>query len=321
MADFKNNLILVTGGAGAIGSNLVKKLHQEGAKIIVIDDLSSGCKENIAGIPNVQLVKENITNNDALLKIFSQPINYVFHLAASFANQKSIESPLDDLDINVDGTLKLLQHSVKLKNLKRFIYASSSCVYGNVDGIIREETFLAPETPYAISKLAAEYYTLFFHKYYDLPIVILRYFNSYGPGEYPGKYRNVIPNFFKLAINGFPLTITGTGEEIRTFTFVKDIVEGTIKAALKEEAIGECFDIGSDKETKMKDLAEKINSLVKNKAGITFIEKRKWDSIFRRVSSCEKAKRIIDFQPGINLNDGLKQTREWFLSLKKRGRP
>lgn len=318
MADFKNNLILVTGGAGAIGSNLVKKLHQEGARIIVIDDLSSGHKDNIAGIPNVQLVKESITNDKALLKVFSQPINYVFHLAASFANQRSIEDPLDDLKINVGGTLKLLQHSVKLKNLKRFIYTSSSCVYGNVDGIIREETSLAPDTPYAISKLAAEYYTLFFHKYYGLPVVILRYFNSYGPGEYPGKYRNVIPNFFKLAMKGFPLTITGSGEETRTFTFVSDIVEATLKATIEKKAVGECFDIGSGKEIKIKDMAKKINNLVENKAGIKFIKRRKWDSIFGRVPSCEKAKRIIDFQPGVNLDNGLKQTYEWFLSFKKR---
>lgn len=317
MTNFQNTLVLVTGGAGAIGSNLVRELHRKGAKIIVLDDLSSGCKDNIANIKGVQFIEGSITNDIILEKIFLNPINYIFHLAASFANQRSVENPLGDLDINLAGTLKLLQYSTKVKNFNRFVYASSSCVYGNSVGIITEESSLQPETPYAISKMAAENYVRFFYKYYGLPTVILRYFNSYGPGEYPGKYRNVIPNFFDSAILGSPLLITGTGEETRCFTFVDDIVDGTIRSALKEEAVGGCFNIGSENEIKIKDLAERINSLTNNKAEIKFIEKRKWDTIFRRISSCEKAQKILDYNPKITFEEGLKITHDWFLNLKK----
>ena len=313
---FKDSLILVTGGAGSIGCNLVRRLHQEEAKVIVVDELSSGFEENIAGIPHVRLVKACITNDNILVDVFNQPINYIFHLAANFANQKSIEYPLVDLDTNIIGTLKLLRHSTKLKELRRFVHISSSCVYGHTDGVISEETPLAPDTPYAISKLASEHYARFFYDYYKLPVVILRYFNSYGPGEHPGKYRNVIPNFFNQAIEGLPLPITGTGEETRTFTFVSDVVDGTIKAALEENAIGECFNISSDNETKIMDLAEKINALTGNKAKVKFTDRREWDLLLRRVASYDKATKILCYQPLVSLDEGLKLTYAWF---KQRG--
>ena len=320
MMSFENSLVLVTGGAGAIGSNLVKRLHQEGARIIVLDDLSSGTKDNIAGIPDVQLVIDSITNDDILSEIFSQPINYVFHLAASFANQKSIEHPLEDLEANVIGTVKLLQQAIKLRELSSFIFTSSSCIYGHSGGMTTEETVPAPDTPYAVSKLAGENYAHFFHKYYDLPIVVLRYFNCYGPGEYPGKYRNVIPNFLKLAINGQPLPITGSGEESRIFTYTSDVVDGTVRAASTEIAIGECFNITSDNEIKIKELAEKINALTGNKAGMKFTERRKWDSVSRRFASHGKARKLLGYNPVVNLDEGLNYTYTWLLELKKQGK-
>jgi nucleoside-diphosphate-sugar epimerase len=317
---FKNSLILVTGGAGGIGSNLVKRLHQEGAKIIVLDNLSSGSEDNIAGIPDIQLIREGITGDNILSEIFSKPLDYVFHLAASFANQKSIEYPLEDLETNIIGTLKLLQHSTKLKRLARFVFTSSSCIYGHSDGMTTEETTPAPGTPYAISKLAGENYARFFNNYYGLPVVILRYFNCFGPGEYPGEYRNVIPNFLKLAIEGQPLPITGTGEESRTFTFVGDVVDATLRAALTEIAIGECFNITSDNEIKIKDLAEKINALTGNKAGVRFTERRSWDQVSRRFASYAKAKKLLGYNPVVSLDEGLNHIYSWLLGLKRLGK-
>ncbi|MFC1933372.1 NAD-dependent epimerase/dehydratase family protein [Chloroflexota bacterium] len=318
--NFENSLILVTGGAGSIGSNLVKRLHQEGAKIIVLDDLSSGSEDNIAGIPDVQLVRESITSDDTLSEIFSQPINYVFHLAASFANQKSIENPLEDLEANIIGTLKLLQHSTQLKKLSRFIFTSSSCIYGHSGGMTTEETVPAPDTPYGISKLAGENYVRFFYNYYNFPAVILRYFNCYGPGEYPGKYRNVIPNFLKLAIEGQPLLITGTGEESRIFTYVSDVVDGTVRAASTEIAIGEYINITSANEIRIKDLAEKINAVTGNKAEAKVIERRDWDSVARRFASHGKAKKLLGYNPVVSLDEGLNYTYTWLLELKKQGK-
>ncbi len=317
---FDNKLVLVTGGAGSIGSNLVRRLVEEKAQVIVLDDLSSGFEDNIPLSSDIQIVIGSVTDDEVLKAVFSQPIDFIFHLAASFANQKSIETPLEDLETNITGTVKLLQHSIKLKKLPRFVYASSSCVYGHSEGVIIEETALAPYTPYAISKLTAERYVRFFHNYYALPITILRYFNTYGPGERPGKYRNVIPNFFRLAMEGLPLPLTGTGKETRTFTFVSDAISATINAALVEHAIGECFNIASDNESGIKDVAQKINALAGNKAGMKMEEKRKWDLVSRRVANHKKAKRILGYEPKINLDEGLERTYEWFLELSKQGK-
>lgn len=317
---FDNKLVLVTGGAGSIGSNLVARLAEEKAQIIILDDLSSGFEDNIPLSSDIQIMIGSVTDDEILDAAFSQPIDFIFHLAASFANQKSIENPLEDLEANITGTVKLLQHSIKLNNPPTFVYASSSCVYGPNEGVITEETALTPYTPYAISKLAAEHYVRFFYDYYTLPITILRYFNTYGPGERPGKYRNVIPNFFKLAMEGLPLPITGTGKEARTFTFVSDAINATINAALMERAIGECFNISSDNEIKIKNLAQKINALTENKAGIRMEEQRKWDSISRRLANYKKAERILGYQPKINIDEGLRRTYEWLLELKKQGK-
>jgi nucleoside-diphosphate-sugar epimerase len=153
-----------------------------------------------------------------------------------------------------------------------------------------------------------------------LPVTTLRYFNVYGPGERPGKYRNVIPNFFKWAMDGIPLPITGTGSETRTFTFVTDVIDATLRAALNEDAIGECFNISSDNEIQIIDLADKINNLTGNKAVIRYAERRKWDSIKRRSASYEKAKRILGYQPWVNIDEGLKLTYDWFLELKAKGK-
>jgi len=317
---FDNALILVTGGAGSIGGNLVEALIAQNADVIILDNLSSGYEDNIPKADKIQFIKGTIVDDAILNHVFSQPISYIFHLAALFANQNSIEHPLKDLEANAMGTLKLLEYSTRLKTLRRFVNISSSCVYGHTDGVISEGTPLNPDTPYAISKVASEQYVNFYYKYHELPVTTLRYFNVYGPGEHPGKYRNVIPNFFKWAMNGMPLPITGTGNETRTFTFVTDVIDATLRTALNEDVVGECFNISSDGEIQIIDLANKINSLTGNRAGVRYAERRKWDSVKRRSASYEKAKRILGYQPQVSIDDGLKQTYTWFLELKAEGK-
>jgi UDP-glucose 4-epimerase len=146
--------------------------------------------------------------------------------------------------------------------------------------------------------------------------VILRYFNSYGPGEVPGKYRNVIPNFIWLALNNQNLKITGTGAETRDFTYVSDIVEGTLLAGQNEKAIGEVFNLGRGAETKVLDLANRINRVSGNKAELLFTQPRDWDSIKRRCASIEKAKRILGYNPKTELGEGLKNTYGWILEKR-----
>jgi nucleoside-diphosphate-sugar epimerase len=304
---------LVTGGAGAIGSRLVDALSttKKDHNIIVLDNLSSGFVENVPKRDNVKFIQGDITSEDVLKTVFSNRIETVFHLAANFANQNSVDFPEKDLMVNGFGTLKLLEYSVENK-ISKFIYSSSSCVYGNKSDPLSEDIVdYSLDTPYGITKLLGERYVTFFNEHYSLPTVILRYFNSYGPGEYPGKYRNVIPNFFYNAIKGKPLTITGTGVETRDFNYVDNAVCGTINASEVEGAVGETFNIGSGKETKIVEIAEAINCITNNSSGIKFVERRNWDSIITRVSSIDKARKILSYSTQINLEEGLNKTYKW----------
>jgi nucleoside-diphosphate-sugar epimerase len=166
-------------------------------------------------------------------------------------------------------------------------------------------------TPYQVTKLVGELYTNYFHNLYDLPIVNARFFNVFGPGEVPGKYRNVIPNFFYWAMNKQPLPITGDGSETRDWTYVGDIVNGLLAMGICEEAVGEAINLGSAVETKVLDMAKVVNKLTGNSAGITYIERRNWDVKIRLLSSIDKAKKIIDYKPQTEFNTGLKQVYKW----------
>jgi len=310
--DIKAKRILITGGAGAAGTNLVHRLKDENG-LWVLDDLSSGRRENIQFNDNIIFIEGSVNDDGVLKRIFSEKIEIVFHLAANFANQNSVEHPQRDLEVNGMGTLKLLEHARDYE-IERFIYTSSSCVYGDKEGALSEDCKeFNVDTPYAITKLLGERYTTFFHEYYGLPTVILRYFNCYGPWEFPGKYRNVIPNFFQWAREGRALPITGSGNETRDFNFIEDTLEGTILAAHYDSAIGGIYNIGSGMETKIKDVARVINKICDNKAGIKLIERRTWDRIPRRLADITKAQEELAYQPRTKLEEGLQKTYEWFL--------
>lgn len=303
--------VLVTGGAGAIGTNLVKALLQKGERIIVMDNLDSGYEELLPKHPKVDLVKKSITDDNALDAIFRKDrIKVVYHLAANFANENSIDHPEKDLLVNGMGTLKLL---IKAQRhcVERFVYSSSSCVYGNIKSSVREDAKLQLDTPYAITKLLGERYVNFFNRHYNLPTAILRIFNSFGPGEKPGKYRNVIPNFIAAAIKGEPLRITGTGRETRDFNWAGNTVQGIMLAEEKEEAIGQTFNIGSGTATQIIKVAELINSITGNEAGIQSSQRRKWDKVLHRRADITKAKKILGYKPETDLPKHLKLTYEW----------
>ncbi|MHA1409581.1 MAG: GDP-mannose 4,6-dehydratase, partial [Candidatus Odinarchaeia archaeon] len=163
------------------------------------------------------------------------------------------------------------------------------------------------------TKMLGELYTNYFHNLYDLPIVNARFFNSFGPGEVPGKYRNVIPNFFFWAMNGIPLPITGTGKETRDFTYVGDIVEGLLSMVYHDEAVGEAFNLGAAREIKIIDLATWINELTNNDAGILYKERRSWDKKNRLLSSIDKARKVLEYKPKVEFRQGLEYTHRWFV--------
>ncbi len=312
---YKDKVILVTGGAGAIGTNLCAELADSGARmVIILDDLSSGYTWNIPVKKNIMFIKGCIVDDVSLKRVFFEQPKYVFHLAAFFANQNSVDYPEKDINVNGLGTLKLLEYSV-FNKVERFIYASSGCsIYGSSAPLPLTEEFMSMNlsTPYQITKMLGELYCNFFKNHYGVNVVKTRFFNSYGPGEVSGQYRNVIPNFIYWAMRGEALPITGTGEETRDFTYVADLVDGLLRSGYYESAIGQEYNLASGKETRIIDLANMINEAVENKAGINFTQRRKWDTHSRLLASVERAKNLIGYEPKTEFKEGLMNTIRWF---------
>ncbi len=313
---YKGKNILITGGAGCIGSNLTKALIKvEAAKIIILDDLSAAEKWNIPTAPDVVFIQGSILDEEVLERAFSERLDFVFHLAAHFANQNSVDNPETDLMVNGLGIQKVLQYS-HLTRVGKFIFASSGCsVYGSQAPLPLKEDFVSLhlDTPYQITKLLGELYCNFFYNHYRLPIAIARYFNVYGPGEIPGAYRNVIPNFIYWALHQQKLPITGTGEETRDFTFVEDIIDGTLRLGVIPEAVGDAFNFASETETKVIDIANMVNEITGNRNGVEFVARRDWDKIIRRRASIEKARRVLGYEPGTEMKEGIKRTYDWIM--------
>ncbi|UYP48025.1 GDP-L-fucose synthase [Candidatus Lokiarchaeum ossiferum] len=313
---YSSKRIIVTGGAGAIGSNLIRKLLELDAFVIVVDDLSSGYKWNLPqDSQNMLFIEGDISDDIILKRLFNEKPDMLFHLAAFFANQNSVDYPEKDLNTNGFGTLKLLEYSAIYGKLERFVYASSGCsIYpSNAEMPYKEElTNMYMTTPYQITKMLGELYCNYYFKIQKVPTVKARFFNSFGPGEVPGQYRNVIPNFIYWAKLGLPLPITGTGEETRDFTFVGDIVDGLIRMGYYEEAIGQEMNLAAGREVKIKDLAELVNTAANNEAGIKFLPRRNWDAKSRMLASNEKAKSMINFTANPNFSECLSLAVDWF---------
>ncbi len=311
---YDGKTVLVTGGAGAIGSNLTAALADTGAQVIVLDNLSSAERWNIPSRPNVLFAEADIVDEVALKRVFFEKPEIVYHLAAFFANQNSVDHPERDLEVNGLGTLRLLEYSA-LSGVDRFVYASSGCsIYGSDAPLPLREEFMSMHlsTPYQITKMTGELYCNFFYNHYGLKTVKPRFFNSYGPGEVPGQYRNVIPNFIYWAMNGQPLPITGSGEETRDFTFVGDIVDGLLRAGSVESAVGQEFNLASGAETRIIDLANMVNAATGNDAGVRYVSRRKWDTKSRLLASVDRARALLGYEPRTNFEEGLELTVQWF---------
>ena len=317
---YSGRTILVTGGAGAIGSNLIISLSQlVGAtgKIIVLDNLSAIKIDdpwNITPLPNIMFVKGDVRNDVDLRRVFNEEPSVVFHLAAFFANQNSVDYPQTSAEVDIIGLVKLLEFS-KITHVDKFVYASSGCaIYGSYPQMPLKEDFISMHltTPYQINKMTGEMYCNYYHHMCGLKTVNCRFFNSYGPGEAPGQYRNVIPNFLYWAMHGLPLPITGTGEETRDFTYVLDLMQGLIKGGFAEDAVGANFNLAAGKEIQILELAKKINEIVGNTAGIVMKQRRKWDTKPRLLASIEKAEKLIGYKPIVDFTEGLARNIEWF---------
>jgi len=317
---FDGQNILVTGGAGAIGSNLVTALSYlvgNDGTILVLDNLSAIKGDDPIDMPplsNMMFVKGDVRNDIDLKRVFREKPSIVYHLAAFFANQNSVDYPENSADVDINGMIKLLDYS-QFTQVEKFVYASSGCaIYGSYGKMPLTEDFISLHltTPYQINKTTGEMYSNFYYHHYGLKTVNCRFFNSFGPGEVPGQYRNVIPNFVYWAMQGASLPLTGTGDETRDFTYVMDLVQGLIKAAYYEDAVGRAFNLASGRETKIKDLIKMVNNATGNETPVTKYPARKWDTKKRLLASIELASKLIGYKPITSFEDGLKANVDWF---------
>lgn len=301
---------LVTGGAGFIGSNLVEELLDLG-EVSVIDDLSTGDIENIELLVDkgVSFIEASILDNEKLVDV-SRGIDFIFHQAALPSVSRSIDDPVKSNLVNVSGTLNVLEAARK-NNVKKVVYASSSAVYGDtVELPISESMKPNPLSPYAVSKLAAEYYCRVYSHIYGTPTVCLRYFNVFGPRQNPySEYSAVIPKFISLILEGKAPTINGDGSITRDFVFVKDVVHANIQA-IKTKAEG-VFNIANGKQTSLKELAELIMNKVGTKVEIIYGPNRTGD-VQDSFADITEAKDKLQYTPKYDIKKGLKETIKWY---------
>jgi nucleoside-diphosphate-sugar epimerase len=301
--------VVVTGGAGFIGSNLVEELLKK-HDVTVIDNLSTGRIENLDHIiDEINFIEGSITDLDLLEEVFSGS-DTVFHQAAIPSVQRSVDNPVASSEANIDGTLKVLL-AARDCDVRKLVYASSSSAYGNTPVLPKREDMKPnPMSPYAVSKLAGEYYCRVFSELYGLKTVCLRYFNVYGPRQDPlSQYAAVIPRFITRILAREPPVIYGDGKQTRDFTYVKDVVKAN-KLAMQSEAEG-VFNIACGKRVSLNELASKIMTITGIRIDPIYEEPRSGD-VRDSLADITSAEEKIGYKSEYNLNLGLEGTIKWF---------
>lgn len=326
MLTVKDSVTLVTGGAGFVGSNLVRKLLDGGARRIhIVDNLLSAERINIPDHPAVQFTEASIAD-DGVLRSLADDYDFVFHLATYHGNQSSIHDPLADHENNTLTTLKLYEALKGRSRLKKAVYSSAGCAVAEKTSSGARATeeadlvSLVQDSPYSMSKIFGEFYSAYYFKQHGLPVVRARFQNVYGPGEILGAgkwrgtpatvWRNVTPTFIYKALMNEPLPLENEGAATRDFIYVDDVVEGLIACALQGRP-GEVYNVASGREVAIFDLATKINGLTGNPALFLHLPKRAWDNSGRRFGSIEKSRAALGFEARTGIDEGLRLTVEW----------
>jgi len=299
---------LVTGGAGFIGSNLVKTLVEEGHEVVVFDNLSSGYQSNLSPSLIVEFVKGDIRDAESLLKVM-RGIEVVFHLAASVGNLRSIENPIEDAEVNVIGTLNVLNAS-READVRRVVFSSSASIFGDVKHPPVQETHsVEPTSPYGVSKLAAEKMCLTYAKLYDLDSICLRYFNVYGLNQRHDLYGNVVPMFAYRLLRGLPLVIFGDGEQTRDFVNVRDVARANLLAAQATAKSG-AFNIASGTAVTINRLVEVIREISGMDMRVEHAPPRQGD-VKHSWADITIARASLGYQPTVDLQEGLTEYLSW----------
>lgn len=317
--------VLITGGAGFIGSHLSDTLIAAGHEVYVLDNLSTGSIENIdhlRGHPRFHYTIDTVTNEPVLAELLDRS-EVVFHLAAAVGVKKIVEEPVHTIENNVHGTEVVLRHANKKKKL--VVVASTSEVYGKSEAVpFREDADLVMgptvkhRWAYACSKAIDEFLALAYHKEKKLPVIIIRLFNTVGPRQ-SGQYGMVIPNFVRQALAGQPITVFGDGTQSRSFTYVGDVVRALVALANEPRAVGEVFNIGNGREITIGALAERVKRLTGSASEIVYIPydqayEAGFEDMPRRVPDISKINALVGYAPTVDLDEILQGVIEYFRS-------
>jgi nucleoside-diphosphate-sugar epimerase len=310
---------LVTGGAGFIGSHIAAALAGRGDRVRVVDNFATGSRENLKSIAGpIDLIEGTLTDLEVCRRAVAD-VEVVFHQAALPSVSRSVDDPVGSNDANVTGTVNLLT-AAKDAKVRRFVYAASSSAYGDIDAPEKVEDLLpAPLSPYAVSKLAGEYYCQSFHTCFGLETISLRYFNVFGPRQDPtSPYSAVIALFVTAALNGRNPTIYGDGRQSRDFTYVDNVVHANLLAArAPSEAAGKVFNAATARSIDLLTLLGEIERILGVKLQPTFAPPRTGD-VRHSLAGLDRARRMLGYEPVVSFEEGLRRTVQWYQANKDR---
>jgi len=304
---------LVTGGAGFIGSHLAEELVRRGETVRVVDNLTTGKRQNLSHVPKVEFIEGDLADLDVARRVV-KGIDYVLHQAAIPSVPRSVEDPITSNRANIDASLNVLV-AARDAGVKRLVYAGSSSAYGNTPTLPKIETMApAPLSPYALQKLVAEQYCQMFTRLYGLQTVTTRYFNVFGPRQDPSSpYSGVISIFISALCEGRPPTIYGDGEHTRDFTYVANVVDGVLRACTADNASGEVINVATSGRISLNTLFKTVRDLVGSTVEPIYAEPRAGD-VKDSQADISKAKRVLGYQPSVTFEAGLAKTVEWYRS-------
>ena len=301
---------LVTGGAGFIGSSLSRAIVERGGEVHVFDSFLTGREENLADLPDVEVVRGDVRDLDGLRRAM-KGVDRVLHQAAVPSVARSLKDPIFSNEANVQGTLNVLI-AARDAGVPRVVFASSSSVYGDTPTLPKVETMLpSPLSPYAVTKLTGEHYLKVFHHLYGLETVALRYFNVFGPRQDPtSDYAAVIPLFVSLMSQGQAPTINGDGTQSRDFTYIDNVVQANLLACEAPGVGGEVFNVACGRRYTLLDLVAALNSILGSNLEPTFGPRRAGD-VMHSLADIEKARRMLGYEPSTSFEEGLERTVTW----------
>lgn len=309
--------VLVTGGAGFIGSNLAEELIRQGARVSIIDNLATGFQENLDDIDGDFDFIEGDINDDAALTRAIEGAEVVFHQAALPSVPRSIENPLETHQVCVDGTFNLL---VKAKNVgvRRFVYAASSSAYGDQPTLPKVESMRPdPLSPYAVAKLTGEYYCRTFNHVYGLETLSLRYFNVFGPRQNPASmYSGVISRFIDAVMTGKPAVFYGDGEQSRDFTYISNVVDANIKAAQTNMGLGETMNVANGDRITLNELFNVLKTVTNRPDAAAEYQPPRLGDVIHSQADNRRAVECLGYAELVGLEEGLRNTIDWWASSR-----